>query len=111
MSQLLDMSNESSGSRVNDLEKRIDKLVEEMEALFQDVQLKMDLDTVQLISDVQSFQVGNAIVTEKTGWIIKTEVVDQPGGDQFFIEKQLPFSIISINMPVIDDGNDANLDK
>ena len=65
----------------------------------------MDLDTIKLISDIQKFRVGNAIVTEKTGWIIKTELIDHPNSGQFFIEKHPPFSIISINIPGIDDGN------
>ncbi len=86
-------------NRITFLEKMINELISEIEIIKKDLQSKNqanDKKNFEVISDVQSFKVGDNLVTEKTGWIVDKGEIICEGDEQYYLEKQLPFSIVSI---------------
>ncbi|WP_156778864.1 hypothetical protein [Clostridium formicaceticum] len=99
MSSFLRRENEILKQRISTLEKTIAELVQELDTMQKNLQIilqTVDINNVKVISDIQSFQVGDNLITEKIGWVVNRGEVICEGDEKLYIEKHLPFSIVSI---------------
>jgi len=96
MSRITNIRNQRLLQRISDLEYMISELIYKIDSMKQELEKQADNTNVNAISDVHSIQVGDSLVTQKTGWIIDKGEVICEGNEQCYLEKQLPFSIMSI---------------
>lgn len=96
-------------TKIHNLEKKIGELEEQIKLMSNQIsnQMSNQLPTQQIfepeetdsLSDVLTFQVGDALITEKTGFISVEKNIELDG-EQLHITKNLPYSIIKVQTPL-----------
>lgn len=79
---------------IKGLQEKIEKLEKELE----DLKKRIQSEDVKYISEINEFQIGEHLITEKTGWVIDSGQI-QCGEDTLLYEKMLPFSTLRIKKP------------
>ena len=116
MSWFFHLPSKEKTINIEELEKKLDELTQEIENLRSKIQAIEIISLVipseltdsftetavtkqhDIVEDVQTFQIGDALVTNRQGFIDLQRFL-RLGNNDLYIERKVPFAVLSIKSP------------